>query len=110
VETGDEYDGRLHRDVDRERDEGEADQSQRLALAIVTGARQFPEHDRARTNLNEAVETESRKCDRTRPDGGEREHDDADNVPAERDAFEHNAAAEQSCSIGRYAEGHRAGA
>jgi hypothetical protein len=79
-------------------------------LSIVTGARQFPEHDRARTNLNETVETESRKRNRTRPDRGEREHDDADDVPAERDAFEHNAAAEQSCSIGRYARGHRAGA
>ena len=75
VESGDEHDRRLHRDVDRERDEREADQTQRATLAIVAGAGQFPQHDCARADLDEAVETESGECDRPSADGREREHD-----------------------------------
>ena len=81
--TGEENDGRLDGELGSQRQKRCCDQPQCAALAVVSGVRQFPEHDRAGTDFDEGVEPETGEGDRARLHGREGEDRDADDVPAQ---------------------------
>jgi hypothetical protein len=92
---GGKHDQRLHEQVGGERAERAADQPQRPPLPLLTGARQFPQDDRARPDLDQRVQPETGQRHRPRGHRGDREHGDPSHVPAERDPLQDPAAAQQ---------------
>jgi len=72
--------------------EGFTDEPKSPGLPNLAGAGQFPEHDGARSDLNQAVQTKSGECDGPGRNRGIRQHDDPYDVPPERGAFESDPA------------------
>ena len=98
VETGDEYPRALHGQIDRKNDEGPADDAKGTALPLLSGTRQLPDDHRASADLDQRIEAEPTECYRASRDGGDYQHDDADDVAAERDRFQLVAVTEQPAS------------
>src|SRR5207247_6685236 len=73
--TGDQGVARLEEDVDREREEGAADQAESPALAPPVDPLEFPDDDEGGEDLDQGIETETRQGHRARADRS-RDHDD----------------------------------
>ena len=100
VVTGNQGDAGLGQEVDREGDECRADEAQRALLAGLAGSGEFPQHDGAGADLDQAVEPEPCQRDRRGTCCTDGEHEHSDDVPTQRDALQPHSTAVQPCRVG----------
>ena len=85
----------LHENIDRQRDEGRANEFEGKTLPALFEAPELPDHDNRRENLNGTIKPETGERRRTCPHRGNQNDNRADDVPAERYVFEPEAPPEQ---------------
>ena len=93
--------GALDREVDGQHDESPTDDAQRRTLTTILSIGEFPDDDGAGTYLDQRIQAKAGQGHRPCRKRCDRENNNTDHIPSERDTLKNEPAANQPRSLGR---------